>query len=260
MRLTHLGAALIAIGALLAAAPSARAQNGAYPSPGLTAGAGAGAQVSISCGDRSTAPEPSAYATGRLDCSPAANLGSRSSTPPCRGPYRGYSGLLYSEHSAFHAPGGEAYSYAGYGSSYSPYATSAGASLPADSAGVESPAATTRPAACTSPADSTPTAASQTPRLSRADLGSLALPGPTDIQRSSDLREPNDWLIRTRDGPIVQRVAPDGQRAFTAAAQAGGNGATVWRPWGELDRPAVDYAWQNFAIWWTDQGRPWPPS
>src|SRR5689334_1608894 len=118
MRPTRYGVALLVAGAILLPATSARAQDSAYPGAGLTAGGRAEAPAAAPCGGSRAAPDPSAYAYGRLDCVPAANPGSTSAQQSCVSPYQGYSGLLYSDHSPYHAPGGEAYSYAGYGSAY----------------------------------------------------------------------------------------------------------------------------------------------
>ncbi len=86
--------------------------------------------------------------------------GATSPNQACTSPYPGHSGLLYTDHTLFYAPGGEAYSYAGYGSSYSPYATSAAAGALAGS-GTQNHAASTSPVACTRPSDAPSTFGSQ---------------------------------------------------------------------------------------------------
>jgi hypothetical protein len=253
----HFAVVLLVAVAVLTSAPAARAQDSGYPGTTLPGG-GAAATGPYRCA-ADTALGPSGFAYGRLDCPPTGASGSSSPDRLCTSPYRGYSGLLYSDHPPFYAPGGEAYSYAGYGSSYSPYPASTGASPPAGSVSAEVVAVSTSSGGCTSQSSSPVTSGTQSARFSRLDLASLALPSPTSIQRGTDLRAPDVWLIQTREGPVVQRVQPDGRRVFTPAPETAGDGPTIWRPWGALDRPAVEYAWQNFAIWWTDQGRAWPP-
>src|SRR5690242_14352451 len=80
-----------------------------------------------------------------------AEVGGDGAAPPnlaCTSPPPGHSGLLYTDHTPFYALGGEAYSYAGYGSSYSPYATNVGAGVLAGS-GTQTRAASTSAVACT---------------------------------------------------------------------------------------------------------------
>ncbi len=227
MRAVVLGAALLAGAIILLQAPAAQAQGMAEP------GTGAGAQ-----GDR----EPA--------------LG------PCVGAATGY----YSSHtgnsqsSPLFAPGGAAYSYAGYGGSYSPSGSETGLNAAVATPGAKRVAATMDPAACTSPIGSAAALAASGTGLDRNVLASLALPSTTSIQRGTDLRDPDVWLIQTRDGPTMARRQRDGGYAFFSAPQATGGSATLWRPWSGVDRPAIDAVWQNFAVWWTDQGRAWPPS
>jgi hypothetical protein len=260
MRASFLGAALLVVAAVLASAPPARAQEGGCPGRAPPASTESGATGPCTCPGYGTARDSSAYAYGRRDCPSESNRVPLTTDGLCTSPRGAYSGLLYSASVPFFAPGGEAYSYSGYGSSYSPYGASGGAELAASSASANGPPIPASPPACANPTSAPVAAAGGDTRLSRLDLGSLGLPSPTSIQRGADLREPNSWLIQTREGPIVERIQPDGRRSFTPAPQAAGNGATVWRPWGALDRPAVDHAWQSFAVWWTDRGRAWPPS
>jgi hypothetical protein len=83
---------------------------------------------------------------------------------------------------------------------------------------------------------------------------------PTAIQRSTDSRDANIWLIPTRDGPVFARFYPDGRRVFFMMPRDGAHSDAVWRPWTRRDRPKVDQVWTNFASWWTDQGYAWPPT
>lgn len=243
----HLAAALLLAGTALASAPAARAQDsGSAAARPLTAGCTGGA-----------ASDPTAYAYGRTACRAAAEPGSPAPDRLCTSPYRGTRGLLYSDRTPYYAPGGEAYSYSGYGSRYSPYVSDGAAAWPAGSAGV---AATTSPPTCASPTNAAAASGTASARLAPLDLATLPLPAPASLQRGTDLREPDLWLIQTRAGPIVQRIQPDGRRTFTPGPVTTGNGATIWRPWDTQDRPAVDYAWQSFASWWTAQGRAWPPT
>jgi hypothetical protein len=258
MRVILLEAALLGMAVILASVPVVSAQEAACPGRAPSASAASGGAGPCTCPGYGIARDSSAYAYGRLDCPIEGNRDPQSSNSSCTNPHRGYSGLLYSAGVPFFAPGGEAYSYAGYGSSYSPYGVSEGADSAANSTSANAAPISASLPACTYPTGA-PTARNDT-RLSRLELGSLELPSPTSIQRGTDLREPNTWLIQTREGPIVEHIQPDGRRSFTPAPHAAGNGATVWRPWGALDRPAVDYAWQSFAVWWTDRGRAWPPS
>lgn len=253
----QLGAAVVAAVAMLASAPAARAQDGAYPSTGLPLG-GAQAPAPSTCGRDSAPSDPSAY--GRLDCRLLVDQGAPPADIPCSSPNRGFSGAAYSDREPLFGPGGEAYSYAGYGGSYSPYATGAGARVMPVGVSAEGGASAPSRPDCTRATRSPSLPAPQTAAPSRLDLGSLGLPTPAGIQRNTDLREPDVWLIPTRDGPVVERLLPDGRRTFALAPQSVGNSPVVWRPWGNLDRPAADLAWQSFASWWTSQGRAWPPN
>jgi hypothetical protein len=260
MRPNFLGAAILVGAAVLASCPAARAQEQGCPGRAPASSAENGAAGACTCPGYGTGRDASAYAYGRLDCASGGNRAPLPTDSLCTSARRDYSGLLYSASVPFFAPGGEAYSYAGYGSSYSPYAASGGVAPAAGSPGANGLPIPAGLPACTNTTTASVAAAGGDTRLSRLELVGLGLPSPTSIQRGTDLREPNSWLIQTREGPIVERIQPDGRRSFTLAPQAAGDGMAVWRPWGALDRPAVDHAWQSFAVWWTDRGRAWPPS
>lgn len=165
MRVVQLGAALLAAIAVLAGTPAARAQDAGYGGSALPTGAGA--RSSRVCGSEGPAPDPSAYAYGRQACRPAADRGASSRDRLCASPYRGYSGLLYSDPAPFFAPGGEAYSYAGYGSSYSPYLLDTEAPAVARGDSADGSAASLGPPACTSPTGLPATSGTQPTRLLR---------------------------------------------------------------------------------------------
>jgi hypothetical protein len=149
MRLVQIGGALLVAIAVFGGAPVARAQDGGYGSSSLPAGGGAPSPRA--CGGDGAAPERSAYAYGRQACLPAGDRGASSREALCTNPYRGYSGLLYSDSTPYYAAGGEAYSYAGYGSRYSPYLTDAEAPPATRDGTTESSGASLDVPACVSP-------------------------------------------------------------------------------------------------------------
>jgi len=274
MRAVVVGVALLAGAVVLASAPTARAQDSGYPSTGLAGGAaGAGVTLSYACGGPGTAVGASTYGYGGTPCSADSVRRSVSVDNGCDSRYTGasepssnrnwsYSPYGGTQSSQFYAAGGEAYSYAGYGSSYSPYISGAGANSAAGGDTTNGVADTVSLAACISrmrsPTTATPAVSGS--GISLGNLASLPLPSTMGIQRGSDLRDPNFWLIQTREGSIVGRVDTDGRYSFFPSAQAASSATTAWRPWTAIDRPAVDHVWQDFAAWWTGQGRAWPPS
>lgn len=226
MRAVVLGAALMAGAVVLAHAPGAQAQGSDDPTTGP------GARTAEHGGP---APEV------------------------CRGSPTGYySSNNSSQSSPFFGAGGAAYSYAGYGGSYSPYEDRPGPNAAVARDGTRGGAATSR-TACITPLNSPGTSTGSSVGLARAVLAGLPLPSTTSIQRGADLRDPDVWLIQTRDGPVIGRGQPDGRYAFFAAPQFTSGSATAWRPWSGVDRSAVETVWQHFAAWWTDHGRSWPP-
>src|SRR5947209_1732976 len=112
MSLIPPAAALLAAVALLASAATVNAQgDGAAGAPLPVA---AGALSPGACDGEGTGPDRSADAYRRRACFLAGDHGPTSRDGICSNPNRGYSGLLYTDTSLYHAPGGEAYSYAGY--------------------------------------------------------------------------------------------------------------------------------------------------
>ena len=207
---------------------------------------------------------PAAQAQGSADPSadpgaPAAS-GGEPVADPCRRSHTGYysSNNASSQSSPFFAAGGAAYSYAGYGGTYSPDALGTAPNATAPSASSNG-AADVSSAACVNPSGSAATPAGSRAELTQRVLASLTLPSTTRIQRGTDLREPGIWLIQTRNGPIMARLQPDGRYAFLSAPQSRIGSPTAWQPWSGVDRPVVDAVWQSFAVWWTERGRAWPP-
>jgi hypothetical protein len=179
----------------------------------------------------------------------------------CRGsPSGSFAPVANSQNSPTYAAGGEAYSYAGYGSSYSPYAAQPLAPLDGTSAIPAAVTTTAIPSECTSPVRLPAILTARGAIAPWTTPGLVALPSTGSVQRGTDLREPANWLIQTRDGPVVARLQSDGTYAFVVAPPPTQSSATGWRPWSGVDRPAVDAVWQSFATWWTEQGRAWPPS
>ena len=269
MRAVTLSAALLASAIVLLGPSATRAQEGSYPGAVLGAGAAGDSRgAPAACGRDAPAPE-AASSSGLPVCRAERTGVAASGNRGCLSASAGSSGVSYgpgwrldryatAQGSPFYAPGGEAYSYAGYGGAYSPYAGVAGTStVDAGSASRGGVASSGMPS-CVGPTDTPPQTRSAA-RLSAADLASLALPATTRLQRSTDLRDPDVWLIQTREGPMVGRVQSDGGRVFFPAPPST-SGGTAWRPWTGLDRPAADRIWQQFAAWWIDQGYAWPPS
>jgi hypothetical protein len=149
MRAVSLGVALLVGAAVLASAPSAGAQVGGYPAPAASTppeAASVPGPEAWSC--YGATPGPSTYASDRRPCSAAWGCrgyswagagrcdGPWSGYPRCRGLSAGagegsygYTRYTSSQGSPFFAPGGEAYSYAGYGG-FSPSGYGAGSSSP----------------------------------------------------------------------------------------------------------------------------------
>jgi hypothetical protein len=160
MRAILLRAALVAGVALLLFVPLALAQDS---DPSVTATAAgserAGAAAPAACGRYSTTPEAAGHAYLPVSCVPesdptapvgcvghtgssAARCVNSSRYYQCDSPYAGYGGLpagsdspqtryISSQSSPYFAPGGEAYSYAGYGG-FSPYGYGQETSVPGD--------------------------------------------------------------------------------------------------------------------------------
>jgi hypothetical protein len=153
MRAAILGAALLTSAAVLAIAPAAHAQDAGYPSTAPYTGADVGRETApYECGGYGTVRHASTYGYGRPACSDYGR---------CNSPYAGYSNQPYStsspyprysssQSSPFFGPGGEAYSYAGYGG-FSPYGYGAGTNCLCDGYGTSGIAATSSLARCTLP-------------------------------------------------------------------------------------------------------------
>lgn len=260
MRAVILRAALLASSALLASVSGAYAQEDGDPSTPRDAGPQAGGAVaSNACGGYRTTLDTSAYRYGRTACGSAGYGGSPAGDRRCTSPYAGYSGVPYGTGSPFFAPGGEAYSYAGYGSSYSPYGMEAGASATSGGDGATGIAATGSPAPCIGSISFPATLGPGGTWPSRNHL-SPTLPSSNAIQRGTDPQDPDVWLIQTRGGSFVGRFHRDGNRIFFPAPGLVVAGDPAWRPWAGTDRPDVDHMWQSFAAWWTAHGNAWPPN
>jgi len=130
MRTILLGAMLLAGSALLVGASSAHAQTGA-PLP--TSGRGG-----------TLADCRGSYCSPDLCDRPSQSYGART----------GYTRFTSAQGSAIFAPGGEAYSYAGYGSSYSPYLDDGGPTTWYGDGGAGGDASLLR--VCTQPTGDTP--------------------------------------------------------------------------------------------------------
>jgi hypothetical protein len=257
MRAVILRAALLASIALLASVSAAYAQDDGDPSTPRHASPQAGhAVASSACSGYRTTPDTSAYGYDHTACgSAASSAGDRR----CTSLYMGYHGLQYGTSSPFFAPGGEAYSYAGYGASYSPYAAEAAASTPSGGNGTNGIVATQSLAPCTSSVGYPGTLGASGTWPSRDHL-SLMPPSRTAIQRGTDPQDSDVWLIETRGGSFIGRFHRDGNRIFFPAPEPAIGQDTAWRPWAGADRPDVDRMWQSFAAWWTAQGNAWPPN
>ena len=260
MRAVILRAALLASIALLASASAASAQEAGEPSTPRDAGPQAGSAVASSaCGGYRTTLDTSAYGYGHTACGSAGYGGSPAGDRRCASPYAGYSGVPYGTSSPFFAAGGEAYSYAGYGSSYSPYGSEAGANAPSGGDGMNGIVATERLAPCTSSVGYPGTLGTRGTWPARDRLG-LMPPSRIAIQRGTDPQDPDVWLIQTWGGSFIGRFHRDGNRIFFPAPEPVVARDPAWRPWAGTDRPDVDHMWQSFAAWWTAQGNAWPPN
>jgi hypothetical protein len=151
MRALFLGAALLASAAVLASTPAVLAQEIGYPGSAASTEAedeGESATVAWTCYGATLAT--SAYGQGSTACNTGPGCGGYSGAavgrcggstagyPRCHSPYAGYGELpadrtpgytryTSSQGSLFFAPGGEAYSYAGYGG-FSPLGSGVGTS------------------------------------------------------------------------------------------------------------------------------------